>query len=54
MDEAVKESLLAATSKDGHPFGCVIVKNDEIIARGHNSIFKNCDPTSHAEVLAIR
>ena len=39
----------------GHgPFGAVIVKDDEIIAKAVNSVTLKNDPTAHAEVLAIR
>ena len=38
----------------GGPFGCVIVKNNNIIAEGYNQVTKNNDPTAHAEILAIR
>ena len=36
------------------PFGAVIVRNDEIMASSHNSVWKDLDPTAHAEVNAIR
>jgi tRNA(adenine34) deaminase len=36
------------------PIGAVIVKDDVIIARGHNSVELDKDPTSHAEMKAIR
>ncbi len=38
----------------GGPFGAVIVKNGEIISASGNRVVNNCDPTAHAEVLAIR
>ena len=36
------------------PFGAVIVRNGEIIARGENRVTVCNDPTAHAEVSAIR
>lgn len=53
MLEAIKEAQKAA-SIDEVPVGCVIVKDGKIISRAHNLREKNQDPTSHAEVLAIR
>ena len=38
----------------GGPFGCVIVKGDEIIGAGSNSVTSFNDPTAHAEIVAIR
>jgi tRNA(Arg) A34 adenosine deaminase TadA len=38
----------------GGPFGCVIVKNEVIIAEGCNLVTSTNDPTAHAEVVAIR
>lgn len=38
----------------GRPFGAVLVKDGEIIARAANSIHLDHDPTAHAELLAIR
>ncbi len=38
----------------GGPFGCVIVRNGEIIAEAHNEVLSSKDPTAHAETLAIR
>ncbi len=34
--------------------GAVIVKNDKIIAKSANRIFRDIDPSSHAEIAAIR
>lgn len=41
-------------SNAGGPFGCVIVKDKEIIAEGYNEVTSTNDPTAHAEMVAIR
>ncbi len=38
----------------GGPFGAVVVKGDQVIAEGVNLVTSQCDPTAHAEVMAIR
>lgn len=43
-----------AQGKSEVPIGCVIVKGDKIIARGHNLRETSQDPTAHAELIAIR
>ena len=54
MQEAVALSKKGMESGEGGPFGCVIVKGDEIIGRGNNKVTATNDPTAHAEVVAIR
>ena len=36
------------------PFGAVIVKNNQSISEGYNKVTSSNDPTSHAEISAIR
>ena len=50
---ALKEASKAAV-KDEIPIGCVIVKDNKVISRGHNLRESKNDVTSHAEIEAIR
>ena len=50
---ALKEAQKAAIL-DEVPVGAVIVKDGKILSKGHNLREKTSDPTSHAEVNAIR
>lgn len=43
-----------ALAKGEVPVGALIVQNDEVIAKGFNCPISSCDPTAHAEVVAIR
>jgi len=36
------------------PVGAVVVVGGAIVARAHNQTIQSCDPTAHAEVLALR
>ena len=40
--------------KGGGPFGCIIIKNGEIISEGSNKVTLTNDPTAHGEIVAIR
>ena len=52
MNEALKEAK-KAYKIDDVPVGCVIVKNNKIIARGHNQKEKKNNAIMHAEIIAI-
>ena len=54
MQAAIELSRHAVNSGQGGPFGCVIVKGNEIVGKGCNRVTADNDPTAHAEVVAIR
>lgn len=54
MQVAIEEAREGIAHNDGGPFGAVVVKNGEIIGRGHNRVAKNNDSTCHGEIEAIR
>lgn len=47
---------LAQVSAEGCevPVGALVMLDGEIVAEAHNSPRADCDPTAHAEILAIR
>ena len=53
MGLALEEAAAAAAEREV-PVGCVIVRAGEVIGRGRNHREAWQDPTSHAEVVAIR
>jgi len=54
MTMAVEQSRYGMENGFGGPFGCIVVKGDEVIATGFNKVASTNDPTAHAEVVAIR
>ena len=55
--EAMRAALLEAetAADEGEvPVGAVVVLDDRIIGRGHNSPIASADPSAHAEVSALR
>ncbi len=53
LGEAIKLAH-ANLQKGGRPFGAVVVKDGAVIAQGVNEILRSNDPTSHAELNALR
>ena len=53
MKEALKEAA-KARKKDEVPIGAIIVRNNKIIAKGHNLRETKHDALGHAEIIAIR
>ena len=54
LKRAIELSRKGMEKGQGGPFGCVVVKDGEIIGEGHNEVLKQNDPTAHAEIVAIR
>jgi tRNA(adenine34) deaminase len=53
----IREALELARQAEANgevPVGAVVVVDGEIIGRGFNSPIAKCDPTAHAEILALR
>ena len=43
-----------AYQKDEVPIGAIVVLNGRIIGEGYNLTISNCDPSAHAEIIALR
>jgi len=53
----MREALLLAgkaAAAGEVPVGAVVVKDGEVVGRGHNQPVSSHDPTAHAEVVALR
>jgi len=53
MKRAIELSIKSVHNGTG-PFGALIVKDNKVISEGNNTVTSSYDPTSHAEVSAIR
>lgn len=54
MRRAIELARNGMESNAGGPFGCVIVRDGEIVGEGNNCVTSTNDPTAHAEIVAIR
>lgn len=54
MQMAIEEAREGIRNGHGGPFGAVITKDGKVIAKGHNHVVVNNDPTCHGEIDAIR
>jgi len=53
MRQALEQARIAESLGEV-PIGAVIVRDNQIIATGHNRRIIDSDPTTHAEIIAIR
>ena len=53
MSLALAEAHVAV-KQDEVPVGAIVVVEDKVIASGFNRTIVDCDPTAHAEMVAIR
>jgi tRNA(adenine34) deaminase len=53
MELALEQAQLAAAAGEV-PVGALVIKDGEIIGRGHNRNLLDNDPTAHAEIVALR
>ena len=53
MELALEQAALAGQAGEV-PVGALVIKNGEIIGRGHNRNLLDNDPTAHAEIVALR
>lgn len=53
MQHAIHLAEIAAKQEEV-PVGAVLVLEDKVIGEGSNRPIGNCDPTAHAEIIALR
>lgn len=53
MEAAIAEAR-AGMAEGEVPVGAVVVQGGKIVGRGHNRPIALCDPTAHAEIIALR
>jgi|MDTB01.2.fsa_nt_gb tRNA(adenine34) deaminase len=53
MLQALKLADAAAAAGEV-PVGAILVRDDELIGQGFNQPIASCDPTAHAEIVALR
>ena len=56
-EDFLREAIRVASenvARGGGPFGAIVVRDGEIVARAANRVTTSNDPTAHAEVEAIR
>lgn len=54
MTEDFMRLALEEAKKGDAPYGAVIVKDNEVVAKGYNTVKQDSDPSAHAEMNVIR
>lgn len=54
MQRAIGLAEANIKTMDGGPFGSVIVRDGKVLSAEQNTVTRDCDPTAHAEINAIR
>lgn len=54
LRQAIELAKEGVEQGKGGPFGCVIVRDGQVVGKGCNQVTSTNDPTAHAEVVAIR
>lgn len=54
LAQALELARSAMEENRGGPFGAVVVKDGKVVGTGRNEVTGTCDPTAHAEIMAIR
>ena len=54
MQLAIDEAVAGVLAGEGGPFGAVITRGGQVVAKAHNRVTSRIDPTAHAEVECIR
>ncbi len=54
LRQAIELATQNVESREGGPFGAVVVRAGQIVATGVNRVTAMNDPTAHAEMIAVR
>jgi guanine deaminase len=54
INTAIDEAKHGYSTGEGGPFSAIIIKDNKIIAKAHNTVLKDKDPTCHGEINCIR
>ena len=52
--EAALRLARAASVREEVPIGAVVVAEGDVLGEAHNETIQRCDPTAHAELLALQ